>query len=101
MRSAISELSEEEISEEDKESEKRQLTFFKAIRYLLSVEAMGNVFVDYTILLLIGSVIDFHLEPDTNHRYARHAKTLEDIESPFISMSIQLDFLNSNGMPFF
>ena len=101
MRSAISELSEEEISEEDKESEKRQLTFFKAIRYLLSVEAMGNVFVDYTILLLIGSVIDFHLEPDTNHRYARHAKTLEDIESPFISMSIKLDFLNSNGMPFF
>lgn len=72
-----------------------------AIVYLTDVEVIGDFFVNLTILLLTAKGIDFHLEPDYEHRYTRHAHLLEEIESPSIPLSTKLDFLTLNGLPFF
>ena len=77
------------------------ITLQLANSYLQSVESVGSIFVNYSILLLIGKGIDLHLEPDRKHHYTRHAKTLEDIESPFLPLSVKIDFLCSNGLDFF
>jgi hypothetical protein len=72
-----------------------------AIVYLTYVETIGDFYVNLTILLLTAKGIDFHLEPDYDHRYTRHAHLLEEIESPSIPLSTKLDFLKLNGLPFF
>jgi hypothetical protein len=41
------------------------------------------------------------LEPDYKHRYTRHVNSLEDLDSPALSLSVKLDFLEVNGVPFF
>ena len=80
---------------------KQHLNFVMAVTYLLETELVGTAFVDRTLLLLISSGVDFHLEPDYKHRYTRHATSLEDLEAPFLPLSIKLDFLNANGLTFF
>ncbi len=77
------------------------LTFFMANYYLLLVELLGISVVDKTILLVVGAGVDFHIEPDYQHRYTRHAYSLEDLESPSLSLSVKLDFLCSNGLQLF
>jgi hypothetical protein len=52
------------------------------------------------VLLLVAKGVDFHLEPDYEHRYTRHARSLEEIESPGLPLS-KLDFLKLNGLTFF
>ena len=85
----------------NKEDILKLMTFQNAIYYLSLIEVLGNNYVDQTILLLIGCGYAFHLEPYETHRYIRHAKTLEDIESPSVTLSIKLDFLYNNGFTFF
>jgi len=77
------------------------LNFFKANYYLLLVELLGTSVIDKTILLVVGSGVDFHIDPDYQHRYARHVYTLEDLESPSLSLSVKLDFLCFYGLPLF
>ena len=72
-----------------------------ATTYLIETELIGTVYVDRVLLLLIGKGIDFHLEPDFNHRYTRHATSLEDIQAPSISLAAKLDFLEANNLTFF
>lgn len=95
------EIFSEGVSKENKTDKNKHLNFVLATTYLLQVELIGNVIVDQTLLLLIGSGCDFHLEPDYKHRYTRHATSLEDLEKPFLPLSIKLDFLSSNGLPLF
>lgn len=78
-----------------------QTLFLDAITYLLETEIFGTAYVDRVLLLLIGKGIDFHLEPDYEHRYTRHAKTLEDLQAPYLSLAIKQDFLAANGITFF
>ena len=96
MRKSLPSLSEVERKLQFKSAE-----FLAAIVYLVSVEVIGNAFVDRALLLLIASGCDLHLEPDFEHRYVRHATSLEDLESPSLSLSTKLDFLECNGLPFF
>jgi hypothetical protein len=78
-----------------------QALFLDAITYLLETELMGTVYIDRVLLLLIGKGVDFHLEPDFDHRYTRHAKSLEDLQSLSLSLSIKLDFLKANQVTLF
>ena len=89
------------ISESDQGKRLGYARFLEAITYLLDVELIGNAYVDQTILLLIAGDLDLHLEPDCKHRYVRHVASLEDLESPSLSLSVKLDFLHSNGLTFF
>lgn len=73
----------------------------RAISYLFYIELFGNFYVNLALLLLVGKGQALHLEPDREHRYVRHATSLEDIESPTLSLSVKLDFLESNKLPFF
>lgn len=88
-------------SEDERKQTLRSAVFLSAMTHLLQVELIGNAFVDQTILLLIGGGSDLHLEPDYAHRYVRHATSLEDLESPSLSLSVKLDFLQCNGLTFF
>lgn len=72
-----------------------------ALNYLVTVELLGTLTVDITILMLVGKGYDLHLEPDSEHRYTRHVTSLEDLESPAMSLSQKLDFLHSNGLTVF
>lgn len=79
----------------------KSLSFMEAFNYLSSVELVGTLFVDLAILLLIGKGYNLHMEPDYEHRFTRHAASLEDLESPTLPLSIKLDFLELHGLTFF
>jgi hypothetical protein len=78
-----------------------QALFLDSITYLLETELMGTAYIDRVLLLLIGKGIDFHLEPDYEHRYMRHAKSLEDLQAPSLSLAIKQDFLEANDITLF
>lgn len=78
-----------------------QTLFLDAITYLLETEIIGTAYVDRVLLLLIGKGVDFHLEPDYEHRYTRHAKTLEDLQAPYLSLAVKQDFLEANRINLF
>lgn len=78
-----------------------QLNLFRANYYLTQIEVIATPQIDKTILMLIGNGRDFHIEPDYDHRFIRHAICLEDLWSPSLSLSMKLDFLESNGLIFF
>jgi hypothetical protein len=78
----------------------KALRVLEAISYLSFVEQIGNMAVNMAVLLLVAKGVDFHLEPDYEHRYTRHARSLEEIESPGLPLS-KLDFLKLNGLTFF
>jgi hypothetical protein len=78
-----------------------QTLFLDAITYLLETEIIGTAYIDRVLLLLIGKGVDFHLEPDYDHRYTRHAKSLEDLQTLSLSLSIKQDFLKANHITLF
>lgn len=88
---------------ESTKTEERQklLSFLMAMGYLCSVEQIAGAFVDLSILLLVSKGRNLHLEPDFNHRYTRHVRSLDDIESPNLPLSVKLDFLQSNGLTYY
>jgi len=79
----------------------RFFCLYNAISHLFYVELFGNYYVNLALLLLVGKGHALHLAPDRKHRYIRHATSLKDIESPNLSLATKLDFLESNGLPFF
>lgn len=94
----------EDLSKDDKGTATRLLrsaTITMAFGYLVDVEIGGNFYVNLSLLMLIGKGYDLHLEPDFDHRYTRHAKSLNDLESPSLTLHTKLDFLDSHGFPFF
>jgi hypothetical protein len=80
---------------------KKHANLILAMMYLNDVEAVSDIFVNLTILLSVGKGFDLHLEADSVHHYTRHARTLDDVESPYLSLSTKLDFLKSCGLFFF
>lgn len=88
-------------SAQEKTSYPRVRVFIGAVTYLAFAEIYVDIFVNQVILLLIAGGHDLHLEPDYKHRYTRHVNSLEDLDSPALSLSVKLDFLEVNGVPFF
>ncbi len=80
---------------------KKGLVLIIAYSYLLSIETIGTLFVNMTVLLLIGKGHDFHIEPDYHRRFTRHAKSLEDLESPAVTLASKMGFLESHGFTMF
>lgn len=87
-------------SAKEKPSYPKVIAFIAAVTYLAFAEIFVDMFIDQLILLLIAGGQDLHLEPDYEHRYTRHVTSLEDLDSPALSLSIKLDFLEVNGVPF-
>jgi hypothetical protein len=86
---------------EKKEHLARTLTVLVALLYLVEIELVGSGYVDMAILLLTEKGIDFHLEPDYEHRFTRHVASPKDLDSPSLTLGVKLDFLSMNGLPFF
>ena len=72
-----------------------------AFSYLLRVEIIATFFIDLTLLLLIDERVCLHLDPDDNHKFVRHASSLEDIESTSLSLYRKIDFLETNKITLF
>jgi hypothetical protein len=83
------------------QAEPKAITALHTLLYLTQIELVGTSYVDMMILLLTAKGIDLHLEPDYNHRYTRHVTSLEDLESPSLTLNVKLDFLKMNGLSFF
>lgn len=86
---------------EDLPKRRKAENIVNAFGYLAAVETIASIYVDLAILILIAKGHDLHLGPDRKHNYVRHAASLEDLESPTLSLSMKLDFLDLNGFPFF
>lgn len=88
--------------EKEELKEKLRLNAFSlAMSYLCSVELVAGTIIDFSIMLLVSKGYSLHLEPDYDHRYTRHVRSLDDIESPTLPLSVKLDFLHSNGLTFY
>jgi len=81
--------------------EPKAMTALHALLYLTQIESIGTGYVDMAILLLTTKGIDLHIEPDYEHRYTRHVASLEDLDSPSLTLYVKLDFLKMNGLSFF
>ncbi len=83
------------------QAEPKAITALHTLLYLTQIELVGTGYVDMAILLLTAKGIDLHLEPDYEHRYTRHVASLEDLDSPSLTLNVKLDFLKVNGLSFF
>lgn len=72
-----------------------------AFSYILRIEVIATYFIDLTLLLLVGEGACIHLNPDNKHNYVRHATSLQDIESPSLSLYVKLDFLETHDIKIF
>jgi hypothetical protein len=72
---------------------KRDKTVIDTIMYLFEVEVSANLIFDILIMLLSAKGYFFHIEPDTDHLYIRHAITIEDLESKALTLGMKQNFL--------
>ena len=76
-------------------------TLIAVFEYLSAIETIGNSVINLVLLFLVAEGHDIHLAPDRQHSYVRHAITLEDLDSPTLSLAIKLDILDSLGYTLF
>ncbi|MCJ7633780.1 hypothetical protein MUP77_15515 [Candidatus Bathyarchaeota archaeon] len=74
--------------------------YLYAMQYLSLVEAFGSLYINFFIYLKIFTGHELHLGPDPRNMFIRHAKTMEDIESPYFPLSNKLAFLKMNKVTF-
>ena len=72
---------------------KKNMTFIDTIMYLFEVEVSANLIIDILILLLSAKGHFFHIEPDRNHLFIRHAVSIEDLESTSVTLGMKRNFL--------
>lgn len=89
------------ISEMSEPSMKRTGCLMNIFIYLSCVEVCATPFMDLVILLLASQGQCFHIPPDRDHHYHRHASSLKDLDSPTISLSAKLAFLKESGFTLF
>jgi hypothetical protein len=80
---------------------KEKSTLLKAFSYLLLVEVDANFLIDIFLLMMVAKGNDFHIEPDYNQKFIRHATSLADLESASVSLASKLDFLKACGLSCF
>ena len=66
--------------------------------YLGVVESIGSDVVNFMMLLLIACGKDFHVERSHESPRVVHAETMEDLESPEVSLGSKITFLERNKL---
>ena len=79
----------------------KQKTLFDATMYLFGIETSTNLIADILIIMLAAQGQFLHIEPDDKYRFIRHATTIEDLESPTITLAMKLSFLKKSGFTCF
>lgn len=82
-------------------SVRKVVALMQTITYLSWIELLATPIMDIVILLLTAGGCDLHIPPDRRHFYYRHASSLEDLDSPALSLSMKLAFLEENKQIFF
>lgn len=77
---------------------KKERTFLHTISYLFQVETVGNLICDILIILLSAKGSFFHIEPDNEIFFIRHAVSIEDLETPSVTLGKKLNFLKRNKL---
>ena len=79
----------------------KQKTLLDAVAYLFWVEVSTNLLADITIIMFATKGQPFHIEPDDRYRFIRHVASIEDLESPSVTLAVKLDFLDKSGFSCF
>ena len=79
----------------------KEKTLLDAVAYLFWVEVSTNLLADMLIIMLATKGQPFHIEPDDRYRFIRHATSVEDLESPSVSLAMKLGFLDKCGLSCF
>jgi hypothetical protein len=79
------------------ETEKER-SLIDTMMYLFEVEVSANLIFDILIMLLSAKQRYFHIEPDRDHLFIRHATTIEDLTSKSITLGIKRNFLIRNEL---
>lgn len=72
----------------------KEKTLLDATAYLFWVEVSTNLLADMLIIMLSTKEQPFHIEPDDRYRFTRHATTIDDLESPSVTLAMKLSFLD-------
>lgn len=81
-----------------KQKIKNEKTVLDILMYLFEVEVSANFIVDVLIMLLSVKGKVFHIEPDDKHYFIRHATSIEDLQSPSVTLGMKLNFLKRNDL---
>ena len=68
-------------------------TLIDTIMYLFEVEVSANLIFDILIMLLSAKGHFFHIEPDRDHMFIRHAVSIEDLTSKAVTLGMKHNFL--------
>jgi len=79
----------------------KEKTLLDSVAYLFWVEVSTNLLADMLIIMLAAKGHAFHIEPDDKYRFIRHATSIEDLESPSVSLAMKLGFLDKCGISCF
>lgn len=79
----------------------KEKTLLDAVAYLFWVEVSTNLLADMLIVMLATKGQPFHIEPDDRYRFIRHATSIEDLESPSVSLAMKIGFLDKCGLSCF
>ena len=77
----------------ERQGTKKDKTLIDSIMYLFEVEVSANLIFDILIMLLSAKGHFFHIKPDRDHRFIRHAVSIEDLASKDIPLGMKHDFL--------
>jgi hypothetical protein len=77
---------------------KKEMTLLYTVIYLFEVETAGNLICDILIILLSAKGHFFHIEPDNESFFIRHAVSIEDLETPSVTLGKKLNFLKKNKL---
>jgi len=82
-----------------KSQEKRKdKTLIDAIMYLLEVEVISNLVIDILIMMLVAKGHIFHIEADEEYLFARHAVSIEDLNSSSVTLGMKVNYLQKNSV---
>ena len=79
----------------------KEKTLLDAIAYVFWVEVSASLLADVTIIMLSTRKQVLHIEPDEKYRFMRHATSIEDLESPSVSLATKINFLKYCGFDCF
>ena len=65
------------------------------------VEVSASLLMDITIIMLSTRNQVLHIESDEKYKFIRHATSIEDLESPSVSLATKISFLKYCGFDCF
>lgn len=79
----------------------KEKTLLDAVAYMFWVEVSTSLLADIIIVMLSAKGDPLHIEPDDRYRFIRHVSSVEDLESPSVSLATKLGYLSKSQIDCF